>query len=298
VTLVFAVLSSALFGIGVALQQRPASSLPDALSARPTILLRLVRRPSWLLGVVAEISGFVLQVLALRTGSLVVVQPVITVSLVFTIGLSALWSDSAITPLEWASVVAVVVGLSVFLLLAQPRPTGGANASVADWLGALLSLALAIGVLVVVGLRRGGRSRAALFGAAAGLSDAAMAVVTKAFAHDINRGVSHAVVSWTPYTLVGAGIIAMTISQTAYQAGRPTVSLPIITVTDPVISSAVGVALFGEVIHLDRSSGPAAVAAIGLMVAGLVFLSRSPHVVETAPRDEPSTPTEAASVER
>ena len=77
---------------------------------------------------------------------------------------------------------------------------------------------------------------------------------------------------------------------------RPTVSLPIITVTDPVISSAVGVALFGEVIHLDRASAPAALAAVALMVGGLVVLSRSPHVIETAPNTTQDAP--AATVER
>jgi len=280
-TFVFAVFSSALFGVGVALQQRPARSAGSGLAGRPTILLLLVRRPAWLAGIVAEMAGFSLQVLALRTGSLVVVQPVITVSLLFTIGLAALWSDSPISPIEWASVGAVVVGLSLFLVVAQPRTTGGANASLAAWLGSLLALGGAVVVLAVAGLRRSGRSRAVLLGLAAGLADAAMAVITKAFAHDIDRGIPHAVVSWTPYTLVGAGIVALTVSQSAYQSGWPTVSLPIITVADPVVSSAVGVGLFGEVVHFNGATGLLAVAAIALMVTGLVLLSRSPHVVES-----------------
>jgi drug/metabolite transporter (DMT)-like permease len=291
VTLLLAVLSSAFFGVGVALQQRPARSISSDLAARPRILVRLARRRAWLLGVVAELAGFVLQVFALRTGSLVVVQPVITVSLLFTIGLAAVWSDSPISAAEWASVGAVVVGLATFLIVAQPQLSGGANASAGDWLATLLALGGAVVVLGAVARRHVGRARAAVFGAAAGLADAAMAVVTKAFAHDLNIGVSHTVTSWTPYTLVGAGIIALTVSQSAYQAAWPTVSLPIITVTDPVISSAVGVAIFGEVLHLNDATAPIAIAAIGLMVAGLGLLSRSPHVTETAPVEAVDTPT-------
>jgi hypothetical protein len=95
---------------------------------------------------------------------------------------------------------------------------------------------------------------------------------------------------------VGAGIIALTASQSAYQAAWTTVSLPIITVTDPVISSAVGGAIFGEVLHLNDATAPIAVAAIGLMVAGLGLLSRSPHVIDTASLEAVDTPT--AQVEK
>ncbi len=295
-TLLFAVLSSAIFGVGVALQQRPARAVPQQHSARPMLLLTLVRRPIWVLGVVAEIAGFVLQVLALRTGSLVVVQPVLTVSLLFTIGLTALWSEATISATEWVAVAAVVVGLSVFMILASPRSTGGANASPADWLATMLGLGAGVAALVVAGRRRLGQARAMLFGAAAGVSDAAMAVVTKAFAHDVDLGFSHVITSWTPYTLVGAGLVAMTVSQSAYQAGHPTISLPIITVADPVISSAVGVALFGEVVHLDNATAPAAVAAIAVMVVGLVILSRSHHVGEGAKAEPAAEP--ASTVER
>lgn len=295
-TFLFAVLSSAVFGLGVALQQRPARSVSAEMSARPTILLVLLRRPMWVLGVVAEVCGFLLQVVALRTGSLVVVQPVIAVSLLFTIGLAALWSEATISPTEWVAVAAVVAGLSVFLVLASPRTTGGANASLDDWLATLLSLAFGVAVLIAFGLRATGDARAALFGAAAGVSDATMAVVTKAFAHDVNLGFVHVVTSWTPYTLAGAGIVAMTVSQTAYQVGRPTVSLPIITVMDPVISSVVGIVVFGEVIHINGATGPVAVVALFVMGAGLVLLSRSHHMGDGSQNHEPTEP--AASVER
>lgn len=282
-TILLALASAALFGVGVALQQRPASAVPQAYAARLGLLTRLARRPAWLLGVLAEVAGFGVQVVALHAGSLVVVQPVITTSLVFTVALAALWSDRRVSRWEWAGVVAVVAGLAIFLVAGAPDEAGTAHASVQDWLVTAGSLGAAVGLLATAGLRSGGNARAALFATAAGLGDASMAVLTKAFSHEAGLGLAHLLVSWTPYTLIAVGVAAMVLTQTAYQVGRPTVSLPIITVADPVVSSLVGIGMFGEVVHLGGARGPSAALGVVVMLAGLGFLSRSPHVVDPAP---------------
>ncbi|MCU4184523.1 DMT family transporter [Acidiferrimicrobium sp. IK] len=282
-TIVLAVLSAALFGCGVGLQQRPARNVPDVYAAKPALLSRVVRRPLWLLGIAAEFAGFGLQVVALRHGALVVVQPLITTSLLFTLALAGLWSRDAVTGREWAGVVAVIVGLSAFMVLASPSEHSSGVANQTDWF--ILGTTMAAGVLALLisGFRSGGRSRAALFGLAAGLGDAVMAVLTKALAHSLGGGVGHTIHSWSPYALCVAGIGSILLSQTAYQTGRPTVSLPLITVTDPIVSSAIGVALFGEALRLDGLRAPAVILAALVMVLGLVALTRSTAVIE---RDE------------
>ena len=279
-TIVLALLSAALFGCGVGLQQRPARDVPDSYAGRPGLLARVVRRPLWLLGILAEIGGFVLQVVALRNGSLVVVQPLITTSLLFTLALAGLWSRDAVTFREWAAVVAVIVGLSVFMVLAAPSEHSSGVADQTDWLILGATMAGGVGVLLLSGFRSGGRGRAALFGLAAGLGDAVMAVLTKAMAHSLGGGVGHTIHSWSPYALCVAGIGSLLLSQTAYQTGRPTVSLPLITVTDPIISSAIGVALFGEALRLNGLRAPAVILAAAVMVLGLVALTRSTAVIE------------------
>jgi hypothetical protein len=79
----------------------------------------------------------------------------------------------------------------------------------------------------------------------------------------------------------------MLLTQTAYQAGLPKVSLPIITVADPLVSCGIGVALFGEALHLGGGRGPIVVFSIALMAAGLIVLSRSS--VTSAPEPVGST---------
>ncbi len=279
-TVVLALLSAALFGSGVGLQQRPARDVPDTYAARPGLLAKVALRPLWLAGIVAEIAGFALQVVALRDGSLVVVQPLITTSLLFTLALSGMWSGDSITAREWVGVVAVIAGLSAFMVLAAPSEHSSGVASQSDWIILGATMAGGVGALMVSGFRLGGRSRAALFGLAAGLGDAVMAVLTKALAHSLGGGVGHAVHTWSPYALCVAGIGSLLLSQTAYQTGRPTVSLPLITVTDPIISSVIGIALFGEVLRLDGLRAPAVVLAAAVMIVGLVALTRSTAVIE------------------
>src|SRR5512142_1993676 len=102
-----------MFGAGVALQHRAAVAVPAELAARPSLLVRLVRRPLWLGGLMAEIAGFGLQTLALYRGSLVVVQPLLTTSLLFPLMFVAVLERPSLAPAEWMAVVAILIGLGV-----------------------------------------------------------------------------------------------------------------------------------------------------------------------------------------
>src|SRR5690349_3529772 len=54
------------------------------------LVFRLATQPVWLLGFTAMIVGFVLQVAALRFGPLALVQPILTVELLFVFGYLAM----------------------------------------------------------------------------------------------------------------------------------------------------------------------------------------------------------------
>ena len=129
------------------------------LAARPGLLIRVAQQPAWVLGVVAEVAGFVLQVIALRHGSLVVVQPLLTTSLLFTIALAGRWTESTVRAGEWLAVVAVVAGLALFLIVASPSEESSGLADASDWIVTGLSIGAAVGFLLWVGLRASGRQR-------------------------------------------------------------------------------------------------------------------------------------------
>ncbi|MDQ2754822.1 MAG: DMT family transporter [Actinomycetota bacterium] len=279
-TLLLAVLSSVVFGAGVALQQHQADAVPDEYAGRPALFVQLLCRPVWVFGIGVEMVGFGLQVAALRTGSLVLVQPILATSLLCTVALSAAWSGQEVRAREWLAMLAVVGGLVGFLVLAAPSQQSVGIAGGWEWLSTLGALGVGVAAALLAGMRRHGPPRAALLGLAAGLGDATMVVLTKAFARATDGGVAHLLATWAPYALCAAGIVALLVSQTAYQAGHPTVSLPIISVTEPVVTCAIGVGLFGESLHLAGYRGPAALLSVMMLVTGLVVVTRSSHAAD------------------
>jgi hypothetical protein len=282
VIVVLAVLSALVYGAGVAIQQRAALEEPQELAARPTLLVRLAQRPLWLAGLAADIAGFALQAAALHTGALVVVQPLITTNLLFALAIIAVWSRSGVSIREWAAVVVLLAGLCIFLIVGSPTEQSTARATAADWFVALGSGAAAVVTATLVGLRSSGRARAAAFAVAAGVADAYMAVLAKAFADSFDHGLVSVVTSWPAYALLVGGVSAILLTATAYQAGHATIALPIITIADPLFGSVVGVGLFGEALRLGGDRGPAVIGALVAMVVGLVVLTTTDRLTPVA----------------
>jgi drug/metabolite transporter (DMT)-like permease len=289
VIIALALLSAFVFGGGVVLQQRVAWDVPAEHAARPGLLIRLARRPLWLLGMGADVIGFALQAAALHSGSLVVVQPLIATSLVFTLVLTAVWTKHAISSSQWAALVVVLVGLSMFLVIASPDEQS--TVSVADTQGWVLCTGVILIITLVAvgaGLRATSTARAALFGVAAGIADAFMATLAKSFSGALTHGYLHVFATWTPYAVVAGGLTAILLVSTAYQAGHPTVSLPVITVLDPLVASLIGITLFGEHLMLSGARGPIVVLSLIAMAAGLVALGRDDRIAHEIAGDPSS----------
>jgi hypothetical protein len=107
--------------------------MADAVSVRPALLLALVRRPLWLLGMACDVIGIGLQAVALERGSLVVVEPVVATSLVFSLLVLGAMTHVRFSAREIGSAVVVIGGLAGFLLSASPTTTSTAVASARGW---------------------------------------------------------------------------------------------------------------------------------------------------------------------
>ena len=273
--LIWALAAAALYGTGAALQQRQAAATPRQAAGRLRLLLLLVRRPWWLLGIGVELGGFATHAVALRTGPLTVVQMLVASSLLFSVATVRLWSGRRLSWTAWAAVLAVIAGIASFVALASPA---GGNAGVHAGSGhaglAAAGLAASAVPLAAAGLAAAGRRRAVLLAVAAGLADAAIAVVTMAFSHVASGGLSGMAGSWATYALMLGGPCSLLLTQTAYQAGRPMITLPVIAVVTPVASLAAGNLLLGESAHLGVLSSAVAALAVLVTSAGLVALAR------------------------
>lgn len=287
-------LAALTFGAGVAFEARAAVQEPQELAGRPGLLLRLARRPLWIAGLAANVTGFALQTAALHRGSLVVVQPLLTTSLLFTLLILAGWERSPLTRPQWTAIMLVVVGLAVFLAVSSPGESSEGTADAQAWLLCTISVVTIVAISASAGLRARGTSRAALLAIAAGTLDAFMATLAKAFAHSLDHGFWSVFRTWTPYAVVAAGVASLLFISTAYQAGRPTVALPIITVLDPVVAVVIGITFYGEHVRFGGVRSPAIVLGTMGMIAGLVMLTRDDRVASDVVREEAPSTTRAS----
>jgi drug/metabolite transporter (DMT)-like permease len=284
--IVLSIASAASYGFAAVLQQHAAIRQPPELSVRMGLLVRLARRPMWLVGNALDGVGYLLQFLALRRGSLVLVEPLLVLSLVFALPVAAWLDHRKISTSDIGSTIGIMGGLALFLGVASPGP-GHPHASVEAWTVLTLSIAVACGVMVL-GARGGSRPRAAvLLGAGSGTAFGYVAALTERTGHILNHGFVHTLATWEPYGLLVGGVVALLLTQSAFHAGALRLSLPTLTVAQPLVAVIIGLGLFGESVN-GRGLAPVA-EVIGLLfvVLGVFALTRSPVIgVEPAP-DEP-----------
>jgi hypothetical protein len=287
-----ALAAAVLYGAGAAIEQRQAAAAPQSSAGRPRLLFQLARQPLWLLGIAVQIGGFAAHAVALRSGPLATVQMLVSAELVVAVVIVRVWSGRPLSGASWTAALTVVAGVAAFLALTSSghgHAAGRPDYVVAAALGAAATGAGALAA-AVAGLRAAGRRRAVLLAVAAGLADACSAVVTMAFSHVAGHGLAALFTSWTVYALVVCGAGNVLLTQTAYQTGRPMITLPIIAAVTPVASVAVGIGLLGEAPRTGVAGGVAVGLAVLVTSLALARLARSaphPEPHDLGPVDEP-----------
>ncbi len=273
--------SAAAYGFAAVLQHHAAIREPPELSVRVGLLVRLARRPLWLIGNVLDGVGYLFQFLALRRGSLPLVEPLLVLSLVFALPLTAWLDHRHISTSDIASTAVVTAGLALFLGVAHPG-LGHPQASGEAWTVLTVVIAAACGAMVL-GSRRGSRRRAAvLLGAGSGTAFGYVAALTERTGHLLNGGVLHTLASWEPYALLVGGVVALLLTQSAFHAGALRLSLPTLTVAQPLVAVIIGLGLFGENIDAHGLAPVGEGVGLAMVVLGVFALTRVP-VIGTDP---------------
>jgi hypothetical protein len=246
------------------------------------LVLRLARRPVWLLGLASMILGFVFQLTALHFGALALVQPILALELLFVFGYLAMAGSGRVKVRrrDWLAAVAMSVGIGLFLRLASPSG-GRLHAPGSSWLlaGLLTSGVVLAALAVAFGLGdRPGASRsrrAAVLGAATGIAWGFVAAVIKELSSHLDDGLSALFSNWSLYVLVGAGAATMLLASHALAAGPLAASQPGFTVLDPLSAGLLGVFLFGEHIRTGVVDLAGEALALAIVFAGASALSHS-----------------------
>jgi drug/metabolite transporter (DMT)-like permease len=285
---VLALAAALCFSLGTVLQGQVAATASEEDARRAGFLLRLARRPRWLAGIAADALGFVAQAIALAIGRLVVVQPLLATSVVFSLPLGAKLGGRRVVRRDMLAALAVTAGLGVFLAVADPSG-GREDATAAAWVISFAATAVICAALALAARGRAPARRAGLIGAAAGILFGLSAALTKATVERVDEGVLDVLLDWHLYALIVVGYASMSLSQSSLQTGTLAPSVATQMSLDPIASLLLGIFAFDETVHEDTAGLIAALAAFAVMIVGIVTLAAAEQETgERAPRPAPT----------
>lgn len=281
----FALASSIVIAWGTVVRHR------IALDAHSSIMRTAMGNPLWWVGTLAAVIGYGLQVVALGFGALLIVQPVLVLSLMFTLPLAAWYAGRRMAPFEIFWSLALTVAVAVMVVYG--RPTAGiVRPPLNKWLPAL---AIGIAAMIILAvLARNYRNNAALFlGAVCGGIYGYVALMSKAVVDIFAvNGVVALLTSWELYGLIISAGTGTVVQQYSFHSGPLKHSLPAMTIIEPIVAFFLGYAVLGEKFQVSSLGGWIVMAAaLAVMIAGTVILSQQP--VGTSPRvaeQKPLTP--------
>lgn len=285
IVVIESLIGAAFYALSSVLEQQAAVEQPAEHSLSVNLLVVLARRRRWLLGMVAGIAGYAMQFLALRKGSLALVQPIFVTGLVMALAGSALAHHHRLSRSEWLANLQILAGVALFIAAAQPGP-GNPRGSTLGWL-LLAAISMTV-IIALVALSQGSPQRRSLaLGVATGIALGATSAITERTSHRLGFSLGHALDDWSPYVLVLVSVAGLVLNQSAFQAGDLKWSLPAITVLEPLVAILIGQTLFHE--HIETGALHMAGEAVGFlaMVVGVLILARSPTLTGHAPASAP-----------
>ncbi len=285
-------------GIGYVLQQRVAATTELAELLRLRLLLDLVHRPLWWVGIGCMVVGELLAGLALHFGTVTVVEPLLSTSLLFALAFAAVLVRARLRWQEICGSVLLSGALGVFIAFSNPRTSPAPAPNDAVLTLAVCSVIGVVAALVVVGKRRGLVGESVLLATGAGLlyglQDAGTRATLQLAQHE---GIRSILLSLWPYIVIGAGVIGILLSQSAFKAARLDYSLPPIAAAEPIAGIALGVSLLGDVVSVSIGGLAVESACLAAMLLGVALIGRSSNLaascdVEVSPA--PAAPADPA----
>jgi drug/metabolite transporter (DMT)-like permease len=291
-----ALLAALAFATGTVCMQKGTLQMPPGESEKPGFLLKLLRKPIWVIGIFIDLLGFVAQAGALAVGRIVVVQPLLVTTVVFALPLGVKFTGQRVGRWEIVGAGLVVGGIAVFVVLNNPDE-GATDSTWARWLiaaGALLAIAVAL-VILCRGRRPG--LMAAMLGTAAGCVFGLTAGLIKAFVTRFDSGFGAVFADWHIYVFVVLEILAFSLLQRALATGSLAPAIAANMSVETVVSILLGVLLFKEDLHPTPALLAVSILALLAAFVGIVLLARSegashgstPAPPPTTPLPEPAT---------
>jgi drug/metabolite transporter (DMT)-like permease len=268
-------MSAVAYGTATAVQHRAAhrdTGRPDARG-----VLRLARDPWWLASLGGDSLGLVLQVVALATGPVLLVQPILVLAVPVALPVGRALGGPVPSWREYAACAGILGALGVFfVLVGDPGKASPLPPVHAAW---AVAAAAAIGGILLLAVRAAsGTVRAVVYGAVAGAWFGVVGVLLDAVATTWQRSgpaiLTHPEV-WVPLggLLVG-GAAALVLTQVSFQVGSLAASFPANEATAPVVAVGLGAALLHERLPLSPGHLTAYLFCVAVIAGGAALLAR------------------------
>lgn len=279
-----ALVAALFFAAGTVLLQR-GTLQTEAKASDPRFYVQILKRPIWLAGGALTLVGGLCQMAALNAGTMVVVQPIIMLSLVFALPLGVWLTGQRVGRREVLGALVVVGGVLAFLAVSHPE--GGVTTPPADrWVIASVVVGGAVAISALSARGRSPAVVAGLLGTAAGLAFGFEAAVAKLFTTQLGHGVAAILEQWSTYVLIVVALAGGVLQQAALKAGVLAPALAAVNVANLVVSVVLGVWVFEETLATGGGALFGSLVALGVTAGGVVMLMvwRTPAHVRDAVR--------------
>jgi drug/metabolite transporter (DMT)-like permease len=266
-----AALAAACYDGAYALLALEARRAPARHALRASLFGHLVRRPLWVAGVLLNVVGWPLQLIALAFIPLTVVQPTLALGLLLLLALGSRLLGEHVGPREVVGGLAIVAGVAGIAWAAPERSSRHAGA---------VPLAIALGALALVALapyalrRAGWRPGIVSLTASAGAGDIWAAIASKLIVDELSNARWLAALCWG----VGAGLAVAAgflSDMTALQRYEATRVGPVILVMQVAVPVLLAPLLAHEGWHGTPLGGGALLGSLALVTAGAGLLGAS-----------------------
>lgn len=267
-------LGSALcIAIGDVLQQRAAHCVTDGAVGHIELFANLLRSRRWWWGTLLLAASVALQAAALGQGSVLLVQALLVLSLLFALPINARLYHRTVSGGEWIWAGLLTAAVIVIVVVGNPQ-AGRSSAPLRTWAVVAVVLGPLLIACVVAGRVWGGSVAAVLFALVSGSLWGVFGVLAKEVVARLgDRGWA---VTQTPelYALLLVAVGGVVWSQAAFRAGPLTASMPTLQMSQPVVASVLGVAVLGETLNAAGAGIIALSVAAPVTTAAIVKLAR------------------------
>jgi drug/metabolite transporter (DMT)-like permease len=274
VAALLALSAAACFALAATLWQKAALNLEGVSFRHPLSFAVLLGQWIWLLGLLIQVVGVVLQAAALDRGRVSIIQPLLVTTVIWALPLGYFLTHQTVGRREILGAAIIVVGLAGFASFGHPA-AGVEDASNTDWAISVVVIGFACAALLLFANRGSLSTRAAVLGTVAGMLYGLSATMMKPVVEHLHTdGLADVVASLEFWIWAAAGIVGFLFQQLSLSTGKLVPSVATVSVANPVVSVMLGALVLLE--RLDKDPpwhAIVACASLGLALLGAVVVS-------------------------